>query len=76
MLIRVFLHAEFISAMKIIQNRTIFMKNAKKKKMEKKIVLEISVNFLRFSVKLLSRISEKVKIYVFFRWKRNQIKQN
>ena len=31
MLIRVFLHAEFISAMKTIQNPTIFMKNAKKK---------------------------------------------
>ena len=33
--------------------------------MEKRIALEISVNFLRFSLKLLSRISEKVKIYVF-----------
>ena len=32
MLIRVFLHAEFISAMKKVQNSTIFMKNAKKKK--------------------------------------------
>ena len=30
MLIRVFLHAEFISAMKKGQNPTIFMKNAKK----------------------------------------------
>ena len=28
MLIRVFLHAEFISAMKTVQNPTIFMKNA------------------------------------------------
>ena len=60
---RVFLHAEFISAMKTVQNPTIFMKNAKK--MEKRIILEISVNFLRFSLKLLNRISEKVKIYVF-----------
>ena len=34
MLIRVFLHAEFISAMKIVQNPTIFMKNAKKQKNE------------------------------------------
>ena len=33
MLIRVFLHAEFISAMKTVQNPTIFMKNAKKRKM-------------------------------------------
>ena len=32
MLIRLFLHAEFISAIKTVQNRTIFMKNAKKKK--------------------------------------------
>ena len=29
MLIRVFLHAEFISAMKTVQIPTIFMKNAK-----------------------------------------------
>ena len=32
--IRVFLHAEFISAMKTVQNPTIFMKNAKKWKKE------------------------------------------
>ena len=31
MLIKVFLHAEFISAMKTVQMPTIFMKNAKKK---------------------------------------------
>ena len=37
MLIRVFLHAEFISAMKTVQNPTIFVKNAKKKKKKKKI---------------------------------------
>ena len=30
MLIRVFLHAEFISPMKTVQNPTIFMKNARK----------------------------------------------
>ena len=29
MLIRVFLHAEFIYAMKTVQNSTIFVKNAK-----------------------------------------------
>ena len=33
MLIRVFLHAEFISAMKTVQNPTIFIKNAKDRKM-------------------------------------------
>ena len=32
MLIRVFLHAEFISAMKRVQNPMIVVKNAKKKK--------------------------------------------
>ena len=31
MLIRVFLHAEFISAMNTVENPTIFMKNAKNK---------------------------------------------
>ena len=36
-----------------------------KKKIEKWIILVISVNFLRFSLKLLSRISEKVRKYVF-----------
>ena len=30
MLTKVFLHAEFISAIKTVQNPTIFMKNAKK----------------------------------------------
>ena len=36
MLIRLFLHAEFISAIKTVQNPTILMKNAnKKKKIEK-----------------------------------------
>ena len=30
MLTKVFLHAEFISAMKTVQNPTVFMKNAKK----------------------------------------------
>ena len=63
MLIRVFLHAEVISVMKTFQNPTIFMK--KLKKIEKLIILVISVNFLRFSQKLLSRISEKVRKYVF-----------
>ena len=34
MLIRVFLHAEFISAMKTVQNPRIFMKNEKEQKKE------------------------------------------
>ena len=33
MLIRVFLHAKFISAMETVQNPTIFMKNAQNRKM-------------------------------------------
>ena len=33
MLIRVFLHAEFISAIKTVQNPTIVIKNAKNRKM-------------------------------------------
>ena len=70
MLIRVFLHAEFISAMKTDPNP-----NFRDKKMEKLLVLVISVNFLRFSLKNLSRISEKVTKNVF-RWKRRQIKKN
>ena len=37
MLIRLFLHAEFISAIKTVQNPTIFMKNAKKKKKNRKM---------------------------------------
>ena len=77
MLIRVFLHAEFISAMKTVQNPTIFVKNAKKKKKKKEkwLVLVISVHFLRFSLKLFSIISEKV-IKNVFRWKRRQINKN
>ena len=54
---------------KTVPNPTIFVKNAKKvpnprckkKKIQKWLVLVISVNFLRFSLKLLSRISEKDK---------------
>ena len=63
MLIRVFLHAEFISAMKTVQNPYDFCEKCKK--IENWLVLVISVNFLRFSLKLLSRISEKV-IKIFF----------
>ena len=42
--------------------------------MEKLIILVISVNFLRFSMKLLSRISEKVRKYVFQMEKTNKAK--
>ena len=42
-----------------------FREKCKKKKIEKLLVLVISVNFFKFSMKLLSRISEKVRKYVF-----------
>ena len=51
------------------------MQKKKKKKIEKWLVLVISVNFLRFSLKLFSIISEKV-IKNVFRWKRTQINKN
>ena len=38
MLIRVFLHAELISAIKTVQNPTIFVKNTKKKKKKRKMI--------------------------------------
>ena len=69
MLIRVFLHAEFISAMKTVPNPMIFVKKCKK--IENWLVFVISVNFLRFSLKLLSRISEKV-IKNVFKWKKDK----
>ena len=47
MLIRVFLHAEFISAMKTVQNPTIFVKNAKKKKKKKRKMISFG-NFCSF----------------------------
>ena len=37
MVIRVFSNAEFISAMKTVENPTIFMKNAKRKKKNRKM---------------------------------------
>ena len=48
MLIRVFLHAEFISAMKTVQNPTIFVKNAKKKKKKKNRKMISFGNFCSF----------------------------
>ena len=51
------------------------MQKKKKKKIEKWLVLVISVHFLRFSLKLFSIISEKV-IKNVFRWKRRQINKN
>ena len=61
MLIRVFLHAEFISAMKTVQNP--IDEKCKKRKMN---------NFGNFLIEENIRKSQKL----FFRWKRRQIKQN
>ena len=47
MLIRVFLHAEFISAMKTVQNPMIFVKNAKKKKKKNRKIISFG-NFFSF----------------------------
>ena len=61
MLIRVFLHAEFKSAMKTVLIPTIFVKNAKI--MEKWIISVISVNFFEIFTKTLEhniRKSQKI----------------
>ena len=47
-----------------------------KKKIEKWLVLVISVNFLRFSLKLLEQNIRKSHKKMFFRWKRRQINKN
>ena len=60
MLIRVSLYVEFISAMKKVQNPTIFMKNAKNRKINN---FGNFCEVLRSPLKLLSRISEKVRKY-------------
>ena len=51
------------------------MQKKKKKKIEKWLVLIISVKVLRISLKLLSEYQKKSE-NMFFRWKRRQIKQN
>ena len=64
MVIRVFFHAEFISAMKTVPNLTIFVKNAKKKKNRKLISIVISVNFFEiFTETLEQNIRKSKKIY-------------
>ena len=52
------------SVMKTVQKPTVFRKSL------------IFVNCLRFSLKPLSKFSQKVKKNIIFRWKRSQIKQN
>ena len=73
MLIRVFLHAEFISAVKTVQNPTIFMKNAKKRKM---ISFGNFCSFFEVFTETLEQNIRKSHKKMFFRWKRRQIKKN
>ena len=73
MLIRVFLHAEFISAMKTVQNPTIFMKMQKNRKMNN---FGNFCYFFEIFTETLGRIIRKKLENMFFRWKRTQIKQN
>ena len=77
MLIRVFLHAEFISAMKTVQNPTIFVKNAKKKKKNRKIIsFGNFCSFFEIFTETLEQNSRKSHKICFFRWKRRQINKN
>ena len=55
MLIRVFLHAEFISAMKTVPNPMIFVKNAKKKKNRKMISFGNFCSFFEIFTKTLEQ---------------------
>ena len=73
MLIRVFLHAEFISAMKTVQNPTIFVKNAKKKKNRKMISFGNFCSFFEVFTETLEQNIRKSHKKMFFRWKRRQI---
>ena len=74
MLIRVFLHAEFISAMKTVQNPTIFVKKAKKNR--KMICFGNFCSFFEVFTETLEQNIRKINKKMFFRWKRRQIKQN
>ena len=58
MLIRVFLHAELISAMKTVQNHTIFMKNAQNYSFYPK--------FVHFSEIVLQNFIFNVKSTIFY----------
>ena len=76
MLIRVFLQAEFISAMKKVRNPTIFVKNAKKKKNRKVISFGNFCSFFEVFTETLEQNISKSHKKMCFRWKRRQIKKN
>ena len=60
MLIRVFLHAEFISAMKTVQNPTIFVKNAKKKKKKNRKMISFG-NFYYFFEIFIETLEQNIR---------------
>ena len=78
MLIRAFLHAEFISAMKTVQNPLIFVKNAKKKKKKNRKMISFGnvCSFFEVFTETLEQNIRKSHKKMFFRWKRRQIKKN
>ena len=78
MLIRAFLHAEFISAMKTVQNPLIFVKNAKKKKKKNRKMISFGnvCSFFEVFTETLEQNIRKSHKKIFFRWKRRQIKKN
>ena len=73
MLIRAFLHAEFISAMKTVQNPTIFVKNVNNRKM---ISFGNFCSFFEVFIETLEQNIKKSHKKRFFRWIRRQIKKN
>ena len=73
MLIRAFLHAEFISAMKTVQNPTIFVKNVNNRKM---VSFGKFCSFFEVFTETLEQNIKKVIKKVFFIWIRRQIKKN
>ena len=60
MLIRVFLHAEFISVVKTVQNPTIFVKNAKKKKKKNRKMFSFG-NFCSFFEGFTETLEENIR---------------
>ena len=70
MLIRVFLHAEFISAMKTVQNPTIFVKNAKKQNND-----QFSVIFAFFQVFTETLEQNIRKSHMFFQMEKKTNKE-
>ena len=75
MLIRVFLHAEFISAMKTVPNPMIFGKMQKKKN-GKMISFGNFCSFFEVFTETLEQNIRKSHKKNVFRWKRRQINKN